>query len=47
MTFIPSQVDLFEGKLSDYWAQEMIGADLLREELNQVTPPVKNLVGGV
>ena len=41
---IPSQSDLFEGKLSDYWAQEMIGADLLREELSQVPPPDKNLV---
>ena len=25
-----------EGKLSPYWAQELIGSDLLREELNQL-----------
>ena len=41
---VSSQVGLFEGKLSDYWAQEMIGVDLLREELSQVPPPDKNLV---
>ncbi len=31
--------------LSDYWAQEMIGADLLREELEKVPPPkTKNFI---
>ncbi len=31
--------------LSDYWAQELIGADLLREELEKVPPPkTKNFI---
>ena len=30
-----------EAELSDYWAQEMIGADLLKEEVNKVSPPSK------
>ena len=31
--------DLMDGKLSDYWAQELIGSDLLREELKNLPPP--------
>ena len=27
------------GRLSDYWAQELIGVDLLREELKNISPP--------
>ena len=30
---------LMKGKLSDYWAQELIGSDLLREELEKIPPP--------
>ena len=30
---------LMEGRLSDYWAQELIGSDLLREELEKTAPP--------
>ena len=30
---------LIEGRLSDYWAQELIGSDLLREELKKTAPP--------
>ena len=29
-----------DSKLSDYWAQELIGSDLLKEELKN-TPPFK------
>ena len=29
------------GRLSDYWAQEMIGSDLLKEELIKTPPPTK------
>ena len=36
---IPSKQKLMDGKLSDYWAQELIGSDLLREELKKTTPP--------
>ncbi len=31
--------NLQEGRLSDYWAQELIGTDLLRQELKTVSPP--------
>ena len=34
-----SEGDGEEAQLSDYWAQEMIGADLLREELEKTPPP--------
>ena len=30
---------LMKGSLSDYWAQELIGSDLLREELEKTPPP--------
>ena len=30
---------LMEGRLSDYWAQELIGSDLLKEELKKTAPP--------
>ncbi len=30
--------------LSDYWAQEMIGSDLMKEELKKAPPPKKHLV---
>ena len=39
-----SQAGLFEDRLSDYWAQELIGADLLREELEKAPPIEKHLV---
>ena len=32
---------LMDGNLSDYWAQELIGSDLLREELKKTAPPNK------
>ena len=35
---------MFEGQLSDYWAQEMIGSDLLKEELEKASPIKKHLV---
>ena len=35
---LSSQKKLKDGKLTDYWAQEMIGADLLREEIEKVPP---------
>ena len=34
-----AQRNLKNGKLTDYWAQEMIGADLLREEI-EIAPPL-------
>ena len=37
---VSSTLNLKEGELSDYWAQEMIGSDLMREEL-KLQPPVK------
>ena len=37
---VSSEVGLLGGNLSDYWAQEMIGSDLMREEL-KLQPPVK------
>ena len=30
---------LMKGSLSDYWAQELIGSDLLREQLEKTPPP--------
>ena len=41
---ISSQFGLQEGKLSDYWAQRMIGSDLIKEELEKVEPNTKKLV---
>ena len=35
---------LFQGELSDYWAQELIGSDLLKKELKNAPPVKKNLV---
>ena len=33
------------GKLSDYWAQELIGSDLMREELEKTAPPeIENFI---
>ena len=39
-----TQFDLLDGQLSDYWAQEMIGSDLLKEELGEADPVGKHLV---
>ena len=36
---VSGKLDLMKGKLSDYWAQELIGSDLLREELEKTPPP--------
>ena len=41
---IPFEFGMFEGKLSDYWAQEMIGSDLLKRELEKAPPIQKHLV---
>ena len=38
------ELNLKEGQLSDYWAQELTGSDLLREELEKKPVPDKNLV---
>ena len=39
---------LMKGTLSDYWAQELIGSDLLREELKKASvPEVNNLIAVV
>ena len=38
---VPHSHNLIEGKLSDYWAQELIGSDLLREELKKTSAPRK------
>ena len=38
---IPSKHKLMNSTLSDYWAQELIGSDLLREELEKVPAPEK------
>ena len=35
------QRDIEKGKFSDYWAQELIGVDLLREELKKEPAPMK------
>ena len=43
-SILSSEADLFEGKLSDYWAQEMVGSDLLKEELKKAEPIKKHLV---
>ncbi|MCY4321613.1 MAG: hypothetical protein OXC37_04350, partial [Bdellovibrionaceae bacterium] len=38
--------NLKKGTLSDYWAQELIGSDLLREELEKVPAPnIENWIG--
>ena len=39
-----SQFRLLENQLSDYWAQEMVGSDLLKEEIKKATPVQKHLV---
>ena len=36
---VSSEQNFMEGKLSDYWAQELIGADLLRKEAEKIPPP--------
>ena len=36
---ISNKLNLQRGKLSDYWAQELIGSDLLREELEKTPAP--------
>ena len=36
---ISNKLNLQGGKLSDYWAQELIGSDLLREELEKTPAP--------
>ena len=41
---VSSKHQLFEGKLSDYWAQELIGSDLVRAELESIPPPTNLLV---
>ena len=38
---VPYSHNLMEGRLSDYWAQELIGSDLLREELKKTSAPGK------
>ena len=40
---VSSEFDLLNEQLSDYWAQEMVGSDLLKEKLKQITPIEKNL----
>ena len=40
---VASDHGLMEGRLSDHWAQELIGADLLRLDLNQTPAPDKRL----
>ena len=35
---LSSKHQLKDGKLTDYWAQEMIGADLLKEEIEKAPP---------
>ena len=41
--FVSSSQSLMNGELSDYWAQELIGSDLLREELEKVPAPEKEI----
>ena len=41
---VPQQMRLKSGKLSDYWAQEMIGSDLARELFASAPSPQKKLV---
>ena len=40
---VASEQELMEGRLSDYWAQELIGADLLKELVGQAPLPQKPL----
>ena len=43
-----SMHNLREGVLTDYWAQQMVGADLLREELEKADPlPINKLLVAV
>ena len=39
---LPTKHNLKEGTLTDYWAQEMVGADLLREEIEKAIPLPKD-----
>ena len=39
---LPVQYQLKDGKLTDYWAQEMVGVDLLREEIEKAMPLPKD-----
>ena len=41
---VPHQMNLKSGKLSDYWAQEMIGSDLAKELFASAPPLQKKLV---
>ena len=42
---ISDKQNLMGGKLSDYWAQELIGSDLLKEELEKnPTPKIENWI---
>ena len=41
---VSSNFGLLEGQLSDYWAQRMVGTDLLKEALQEVSPIEKHLV---
>ena len=41
---VPSKFNLYGGSLSDYWAQDRVGADLLKEELKKAPPIKKHLV---
>ena len=36
---VGSEQNFMEGKLSDYWAQELIGADLSKKEIEKIPPP--------
>ena len=36
---VPSDLNFMNGKLSDTWAQELIGSDLLKEELKEIPAP--------
>ena len=38
-SLISDKRKLMKGSLSDYWAQELIGSDLLREQLEKTPPP--------
>ncbi len=42
-SLVESELKLLDGFLSDYWAQELIGSDLLREDLKQYDPPSRSL----
>lgn len=41
---VSSKLKLYRGQLGDYWAQERVGADLLKEELKKAPQPTKHLV---